>query len=448
MNATPFDLTQGPLLRVLLIRVAPEEHLLVVVMHHIVTDDWSKRIIINEFAAQYRARLQGQEPSLPALPIQYADYAVWQRRWLEAGEKDRQLAYWRGQLGEDHPVLQLPTDHPRPSIASYRAAHHSFVLPAALVAGLQRQAQRQGATFFMALLTGFQALLHRYTGQDDIRVGVPIANRHRIEVESIVGFFVNTQVLRNRIHSRASLKVLLDQTREAALGAQAHQDLPFEQLVEALQPERNLNQNPLFQVMYNHLREDHRPLEQLPGLTLGSYEVGDQAAQFELTLDTTEHPDGQVSALFSYAAELFEPDTIRRLADHYLHLLEQLAEHPERSLVDIDLLSEAERAELKAWGINEHRYSNTEPVHRLIERQVEACPGATALIFENFELSYAELNQRANRLAHRLILLGVKPDMKVGIAVERSIDMIVGLLGILKAGGAMRPSTRSIRRNA
>ena len=287
---------------------------------------------------------QGQAPSLPVLPIQYADYAIWQRRWLEAGEKDRQLAYWRGQLGEDHPVLQLPTDHPRPSKASYRAARHNFSTGAA-GSGLQRQAQRQGATLFMALLTGFQALLHRYTGQDDIRVGVPIANRHRIEVESIVGFFVNTQVLRNRIHSRASLKVLLDQTREAALGAQAHQDLPFEQLVEALQPERNLNQNPLFQVMYNHLREDHRPLEQLPGLTLGSYEVGDQAAQFELTLDTTEHRDGQVSALFSYAAELFEPDTIRRLADHYLHLLEQLAEHPERSLADIDLLSEAERAE-------------------------------------------------------------------------------------------------------
>jgi hypothetical protein len=234
VNAMPFDLTKGPLLRVLLIRVAPEEHLLAVVMHHIVTDDWSKRIIINEFAAQYRACLQGQAPSLPVLPIQYADYAVWQRRWLEAGEKDRQLAYWRGQLGEDHPVLRLPADYPRSSIASYRAAHHSFVLPAPLVAGLQQQAQRQGATFFMALLTGFQALLHRYTGQDDIRVGVPIANRHRLEVESIVGFFVNTQVLRNRIHSRASLKALLDQTREAALGAQAHQDLPFEQLVEAL----------------------------------------------------------------------------------------------------------------------------------------------------------------------------------------------------------------------
>ncbi|WP_217628094.1 non-ribosomal peptide synthetase, partial [Nitrosospira sp. Nsp13] len=376
---------------------------------------------------------------MPALPIQYADYAVWQRNWLEAGEKDRQLAYWRAQLGDTHPVLQLPTDRPRLSTASYRAARFSFVLPAALVAGLQRQAQRQGATLFMALLAGFQALLQRYTGLDDIRVGVPIANRHRIEVESIIGFFVNTQVLRNRIDSRASLRVLLDQAREAALGAQAHQDLPFEQLVEALQPERNLNQNPLFQVMYNHLREDHRLLESLPGLTLGGYEVEEQAAQFELTLDTTERPDGQVGALFSYAAELFEAATIERLGAHYLHLLQQLAEHPERILGDIDILSGEEKAQLKAWGVNEQRYANAEPVHRLIERQVEACPEGVALIFGDTELSYAELNRRANQLAHRLIALGVKAETRVGIAVERSIEMIVGLLAILKAGGAYVP---------
>ncbi|SDQ61340.1 amino acid adenylation domain-containing protein [Nitrosospira multiformis] len=439
INATPFDLTQGPLLRVVLIKIAPEEHLLVVVMHHIITDDWSKRIIIDEFATHYRACVQGQALSLPALPIQYADYAVWQRNWLEAGEKDRQLAYWRAQLGDDHPVLQLPTDHPRPSTASYRAARFSFVLPAPLVAGLQRQAQRQGATLFMALLAGFQALLQRYTGLDDIRVGVPIANRHRIEVESIIGFFVNTQVLRNRIDSRAPLKVLLDQAREAALGAQTHQDLPFEQLVEALQPERNLNQNPLFQVMYNHLREDHRPLENLPGITLGGYEVDEQTAQFELTLDTTERPDGQVGALFSYAAELFEAATIERLGAHYLHLLQQLAEHPERILGDIDILSGEEKAQLKAWGVNEQRYANAEPVHRLIERQVEACPEAVALIFGDTELSYAELNRRANQLAHRLIGLGVKAETRVGIAVERSIEMIVGLLAILKAGGAYVP---------
>ncbi|SCY65227.1 HxxPF-repeated domain-containing protein, partial [Nitrosospira sp. Nl5] len=379
ISGTPFDLTQGPLLRVALIRIASEEHLLVVVMHHIISDAWSNRIVIDEFVAGYRARTQGQEPVLPALPIQYADYAIWQRNWLEAGEKDRQLAYWRGQLGDEHPVLQLPTDHPRPAIASYRAAGHTFTLPATLVARLQRQVQSQGATLFMALLAGFQALLQRYTGQNDIRVGVPIANRHRVEIENIVGFFVNTQVLRSRIDGRMPFRAILDQTREAALGAQAHQDLPFEQLVEALQPERNLNQNPLFQVMYNHLREDYRALEQLPGLVVEEHELGERAAQFELTLDTVEQPDDRLEATFTYAAELFEPETIKRLGEHYLHLLGQLAEHPERNLGDVELLSEAERAQLKAWGVNERRYGDAEPVHRLIERQVEARPEAVAL---------------------------------------------------------------------
>src|SRR5688500_6519157 len=441
ISATPFDLTEDSLLRVVLIRIAPEDHLLVVVMHHIISDAWSNRIVIDEFAAGYRAKVgQGeQEPSLPPLPIQYADYALWQRNWLEAGEKERQLAYWRSQLGEEHPVLQLPTDRPRPSKADYRAARHTFVLPASLVVRLQRQAQSQGATLFMALLAGFQALLQRYTGQEDIRVGVPMANRHRVEIENIVGFFINTQVLRNRIDGRMPLKVILDQAREAALGAQTHQDLPFEQLVEALQPERNLNQNPLFQVMYNHLREDYRALEQLPGLRVENHELSEQAAPFELTLDTVEQPDGQLEATFTYAAELFEPDTIRRLGGHYLHLLGQLAGHPERSLGDIDILSEAERTQLKAWGVNEQRYGDTEPVHRLIERQVEARPEGVALIFGDTELSYAELNRRANRLAHRLIGLGVEPETRVGIAVERSIDMVVGLLAVLKSGGAYVP---------
>ncbi|HKX57459.1 MAG TPA: condensation domain-containing protein, partial [Xanthomonadales bacterium] len=332
-----------------------------------------------------------------------------------------------------------PTDHPRPSSANYRAARHTFTLPAGLVGRLQRQAQSQGATLFMVLLAGFQALLHRYTGQQDIRVGVPIANRHRSEIENIVGFFVNTQVLRNRIDGRMPLKAVLDQAREAALGAQTHQDLPFEQLVEALQPERNLNQNPLFQVMYNHLRENYGALEHLPDLTVENHELGEQSAQFELTLDTIEQPDGQLVATLTYAAELFEPESIRRLGGHYLHLLQQLAEHPERSLGDIDILSEAERLQLRGWGVNEQRYGNTEPVHCLIERQVEARPEAVALIFGDSELSYAELNRRANRLAHRLIAHGVRPEVKVGIAVERSIDMIVGLLAILKAGGAYVP---------
>jgi non-ribosomal peptide synthetase component F len=250
---------------------------------------------------------------------------------------------------------------------------------------------------------------------------------------------VNTQVLCNRIDSRMPLSELLERTREAALGAQTYQDLPFEQLVEALQPERSLHQNPLFQVMFNHLREDYRALGQLPGLTVEEYELGERGAQFELALDTVERPDGRIDARFTYAAELFGADTIKRLSEHYLRVLEQLAESPERCLGDITLLSAAEWQQLKDWGVNGRRYANTEPVHRLIERQVNDCSDATALIFGDTELSYAQLNSRANRLAHQLIALGVKPESRVGIAVERSVDMVVGLLATLKAGGAYVP---------
>ncbi|MCO6429101.1 condensation domain-containing protein, partial [Nitrosomonas communis] len=439
IHTTPFDLTQGPLLRVVLLQVEPEEHHLVVVMHHIISDAWSNRIIIDEFAACYRALSEGQQIALPPLSIQYVDYAIWQRSFLEAGEKERQLAYWRSQLGETHPVLQLPTDHPRSSTGSYRAAHHDFILPSTLMVRMQRQMQAHGVTLFMGLLTGFQALLYRYTGQSEIRVGVPIANRQRVEIENLVGFFVNTQVLCNRVDGRMPLERLLAQTRDAALGAQTYQDLPFEQLVEALQPERNLNLNPLFQVMFNHLREDDHTLVQLPGLTVEEYELGEQGAQFELTLDTVERPDGRVEARFTYAAELFEPQTIVRMSEHYLRLLEQLAQlvdRPGQCLGDVAFMNEKEWDQLKAWGVNEQRYTSVEPVHRLIEQQAMLRPNATALIFGDTELSYAQLNRRANRLAHRLIALGIQSESRVGIALERSIDMIVGLLATLKAGGA------------
>ncbi|MER2513276.1 MAG: non-ribosomal peptide synthase/polyketide synthase [Nitrosomonas ureae] len=441
VNAIPFDLTQGSLLRVALIRVSAEEHHLVVVMHHIISDAWSNRIIIDEFAACYRAHIEGPSLLLPELPIQYADYAQWQRNWLEAGEKERQLVYWRNQLGVEHPALQLPTDHPRSPTGHYQAATFDFTLPEELVARLQRQAQDYGATLYMMLLTGFQALLYRITGQNDIRVGVPIANRHRIDIESVVGLFVNTQVMRNCIDGRTPLGKVIEQVREAALSAQAYQDLPFEQLVEALQPERNLHQNPLFQVMFNHMREDYHALQQLPELTVEEYELGERGAQFELTLDTIERPDQQVDVRLTYAAELFETSTIKRYSECYLRLLEHLAEHPERCLGDITLLSAAEWDQLKAWGINERCYgANTgEPVHRLFERQVTLRPEATALIFGNSELNYLQLNERANRLAHQLIVLGVKPGSRVGIAIERSIEMVAGLLATLKAGGTYVP---------
>ncbi|GAB3388624.1 non-ribosomal peptide synthetase [Azotobacter armeniacus] len=437
--ATPFDLAHGPLLRVALLKTGEEEHRLVVVMHHIVSDGQSTQLILDELAALYRAHRQGQPAGLPELPIQYADYAVWQRQWLDGAEGERQLAWWRQQLGDEQPVLALHTDRLRRADGQYAAALHSVALGEDLLDRLRQQAQAQGGTLFMALLAAFQALLFRHTGQTDIRVGVPIANRNRAEVAGLVGFFVNTQVLPARLDGRMTLAELLGQIRDRALGAQAHQDLPFERLVEALQPERSQGINPLFQVMFNHLRQDHRSLAQWPDVAVQRLDFDEQVAQFELTLETCETEDGRVEARFRYARELFEPETIERLAGHYLTVLRALAERPEQALGDVELLDEAERAQLRQWGENPQRYPDAEPVHRLFERQAQERPQATALVFGDEELSYAELNRRANRLAHRLIALGVAPETKVGIAVERSVEMVVGLLGILKAGGAYVP---------
>ncbi|WP_193085166.1 non-ribosomal peptide synthetase, partial [Halomonas sp. 3F2F] len=435
----PFDLEQGPLLRVGLLHLAEEEHLLVVVMHHIISDGWSMQLIIDEFTADYRARVTGETWQPPALPIQYADYALWQRQWMEAGEKERQLVYWQAELGDEHPVLQLPTDRPRRNDGHYHAARHHMVLPESLISGLRKRTQAQGATLFMTLLTGFQALLYRYTGQENIRVGVPIANRHRTEAQGVVGFFVNTQVLSNQLNGCLSLVDALEQVKRAALGAQEHQDLPFEQLVEALQPERSLSHTPLFQVMFNHQRQDHGSLQTLPGLELRTWSLEQGRAQLELTLNVVERKDGSLEASFVYAEELFDATTIKRLARYYTAILQALAEVPKCALSDIELLDKDEQLTLHKWGVNTQRYPDAQPIHQLIERQVEATPEAAALVFEDQSLSYAQLNIRANQLAHYLTDLGVKPETRVGIAVERSIEMVVGLLAILKAGGAYVP---------
>lgn len=248
----PFDLQHGPLLRVSLLRLGQDEHVLLVTLHHIVSDGWSMPLMIDELMQLYAGYSQGQAPQLPALPVQYADYAIWQRQWMEAGERERQLAYWKAELGDDQPVLELPTDRPRAATSSHRGARHEVRLPQALVHSLRQLAQGQGATLFMVLLASFQALLHRYSGQADIRVGVPVANRNRVETERLIGFFVNTQVLRAEFDLPLTFSDLLQQVKQRVLGAQSHQDLPFEQLVEALQPERSLSHSPLFQVLYNH----------------------------------------------------------------------------------------------------------------------------------------------------------------------------------------------------
>ncbi|SFP15972.1 non-ribosomal peptide synthetase [Variovorax sp. 770b2] len=439
LTDTPFDLTRGPLLRVGLLRLAADVHVLVVVMHHIVSDGWSKQILVDEFMQQYRARVRGETPAMAPLPVRYADYAAWQRNWLEAGEKERQLAYWTERLGTANPVLQLPTDHSRRPDGRYQAAGHTVELSRELVQQLHQLAHGNGATLFMVLLAGFQVLLHRHSGERDIRVGVPVANRTRAEIEGVIGFFVNTQVQRNVMDSRTPLSKVLAQTKEAALGAQAHQDLPFEQLVEALRPDRSLSVSPLFQVVFNHERIDGRAFAQLPGIDVEGYALGDPAAQFELVLNTSEDADGRVNALFAYAAELFDAESIERMAGHYVAILSALASRGEQAVGDVDLLGASEKAQLAQWSVNTRREPGLQPVHRLIEGHARSQPQATALLFADEALSFFELNRRANRLAHRLISLGVGPDVLVGIAMQRSVEMVVGILAILKAGGAYLP---------
>lgn len=440
ITSIPFDLTHDPLLRIALIQVTENENIVLIVMHHIISDGVSMQIMLNDFAAFYQVHVQGKPACLDHLPIQYADYTLWQKNWLEAGEKDRQLTYWQNYLGNEHPILMLPVDRARQPATSYRAARYRFDLSLDVLGQLRQLALERGATLFMTLLTAFQVLLFRHTGQQDIRVGVPIANRNRIETSGLIGFFVNTQVLRGQLHGRMSLAELLHQVREDALIAQTHQDLPFEQLVEALHPQRDLRHSPLFQVTINHLQKDYRMLQQLSGLMATDYILPEQAAQLELRLETVELPDGSVSASFIYAANLFEPDWIERLAYHFIRILQTLAAYPQTTIGAIDLLGDKDKEQLKVWGSNASCATINQTVHQLIEHQANRFPQMTAVITDCIELSYAELNRRANRLAYRLISLGVNPEMRVGIAIERdSVELIVGLLAILKAGGGYVP---------
>ncbi|MDW0358490.1 amino acid adenylation domain-containing protein [Halomonas venusta] len=439
INDEPFDLSTGPLLRAALLRVSDDAYALVVVMHHIISDGVSIQIMLDELVDFYRAHMRREPAQLPELRVQYADYASWQRDCLAAGEGARQLAYWQQQLGSEHPVLDLPTDHPRQASTAKRAGQHEFSLPEELQEALCRLAESQSTSLFSVLLAGFQGLLHRYSGQREIRVGVPMANRQRQEVEGVIGFFVNTLVLRNDIDSRHSLETILMQCQDAVLGALTYPDLPFEQLVEALQPERSLNHNPLFQVMFNYRQEDQRALQTLPDLTLTDLRLLQQDAQCDLMLEAREFPDKQLKFSMVYASELFEPDTIERLAGHFQAVLKALVALPAQAIGDIKLLPEIEQQQLARWSVTSQSYSDRGPVHRQVEARVEECPDALALVFGSQQLTYAELNTRANRLAHRLLDLGVTPEMRVGIAVERSIEMVVGLLGILKAGGVYVP---------
>jgi len=434
----PFDLSRDWPLRATLVRLDTADHMLLLTTHHIASDGWSAGILMRELAALYEACSRGAASPLPELPIQYADYALWQRAWLQGEVLDSQLAYWREQLRGSRSVLELPTDRPRPAVQTFAGAKHVRLLPPALLEALNALSRREGVTLFMTLLAAFQTWLHRYTGQADILVGTPIAGRNRVETETLVGVLVNTLVMRTNLADAPPFREVLERVRAAALGAYAHQELPFERLVEDLQPERSLSHSPLFQVMFI-LQNAPRVALDLAGLVVTPVEVDSGTAKFDLTLALTERADG-LQAVWEYNTELFEVATIGRLAGHFQTLLEGVVAQPEQRLSSLPLLTPAEQQQvLMVWNATEADYPRDQGLHELFEAQVARTPEAVALMYEDQQLTYGELNRRANQLAHHLRGLGLKPEGLVGICVERSLELVVGVLGILKAGGAYVP---------
>ena len=432
----PFDLTTDPLIQATLLKQKDTEHILLLKIHHIVWDGWSMGVFFQELAAFYTSFCNDLSFELPSLPIQYADFAVWQRQWLTPEVFSSQLAYWKQKLEGAPALLELPSDRVRPSIQTYRGAHQRVALSKELTLALMSLSQRQGVTLFMTLLAAFQTLLSRYTGQTDICVGTAHANRSCPEIEGLIGFFVNTLVLRTCLSGNPSFEDVLSRVRDVALGAYAHADLPFEKLVEQLQPERSLSYTPLVQVML--VLNEPMPQIQMTGLTVSSLGVETTTAKFDLTLSLENTATG-LMGVWKYNTDLFDASTIARMAGHFQTLLEGIVSNPTRRLSDLPLLREQEQQQLLVEWNNTFAAFPTACVHQLFEEQVERSPDTIAVVFEGEQLTYRELNQRANQLAHHLKTLGVGAEVLVGIYVERSIEMVVSLLGILKAGGAYLP---------
>ena len=432
-----FDFSAGLFFRAVLLQINDDQHILILTTHHIVSDGWSMGILTRELWTLYEAYTKGKPYILQDLPVQYADYAVWQREWLQGDVLESQLSYWKEQLKE-LPILNLPTDHPRPVKQSFRGTRQSLSLPESLTKAVNELSGRDGVTQFMTLLAAFQVLVYRYSGQEDVVVGLPIANRNRTEIEGLIGFFVNTLVLRTDLSEKPTFKVLLQRVRDVCLEAYAHQDLPFEKLVEELRPERDLSRNPLFQVMFV-LQNTPRPLPHPAGLSIERVDVLAATSPFDLSLYLRER-DGKLIGFFEYNTDLFEPSTIERMIGHFETLLKGIVADPEQPISTLPLLTEAERHQLLAeWNDTAADYPKDSCIHDLFEAQVEKTPEAIAVQFEGNQLTYRQLNARANQLAHHLEGLGVGPEKLVGICVERSLDMVIGLLGILKAGGAYVP---------
>ena len=433
----PFDLSTGPLMRVTLIRLAEQQHILVVVMHHIISDAWSKGVLIKELAAIYGAFSRGEESPLKEPQLQYGDYAVWQRDWLKSEVLDQQLRYWKENLGQEFPPLELPTDRRRPAVQSHAGAQTRLEIREDLLFQLREASRREGVTLFMLFLGAFQVLLHRYSGQDKILVGTTTANRRDALLEEMVGFFANTLVLRGDLSGDPTFREFLRQVRETALNAYAHQDIPFEMLVEELQPERDMSRNPIFQTMVV-LQNAPFPTLELSELTLSAMRIESSTAKFDLLLSLAETKKG-LTVSVEYNNELFVSGTILRLLSHFETLLRSITRNSGQRVSQLDYITDAERTELLYKWSEYQEFPHVPCIHRLFEQQAEQTPEATAVTCNGSALQYGELNKRANKLAHYLRRLGVGPDTLVGIVTERSPEMIIGLLGILKAGGAYVP---------
>ncbi|HET8773600.1 MAG TPA: amino acid adenylation domain-containing protein, partial [Thermoanaerobaculia bacterium] len=440
--AAPFDLENGPLVRGRLLQLAAGEHVLLITQHHIVSDGWSINVMVREVAALYSAFRRGESDPLPALEIQYADYGQWQRERLAGEALARQTGFWKEHLTGAPALLRLPLDRPRPAVQSHTGDRVPFLLPAELAADLRAFSQRHGVTLFMTLLSAWGLLLSRLSGQQDVVIGTPVANRPRRELESLIGFFVNTLALRLRLEDRPSVAALLAQAKETTLAAFAHADLPFEQVVEAVQPQRSLSHSPLFQSVFafNNTNTSGENVLTLPGLTLAPVKSSDETTHFDLSLSMAEG-NGELAGALEYAGDLFDRTTVERWTGSFVQLLRAMVAADASSAADaLPILTAAERRYLiEDLNATDAAHGAGTFIHERFERQAAAQPDAVAAVFEDQRLTYGELNARANRLAHALLGLGVRPDDRVAIVAERGLDLVVAMLGTLKAGGAYLP---------
>ena len=433
----PFDLRSGPMLRTVLMRMGEEEHVLVVTMHHVVSDGWSVGVLIREMTALYEAYSRGEESPLAELEMQYADYAIWQREWLRGEVLEEQMRYWREELKGLEP-LEMPTDRARPAVPSHRGGVIPFIIPAEMTRELKRLSQREGVTLFMTMVAGLEVMLRSWTGQEEIGVGTPIANRNREETEGLIGFFINQVVLRSDLRGEPTFREVMKRVKEVTLGAYEHQDVPFEKVVEEVIPEREMSRTPLFQVMMVMENEGEEELR-LGEMEVERFGVEVEQAKFEISVIVRER-EGRLEGELEYARDLFEEETARRMSGHLEVVMEKMVRKPEEGVKRVSVLREEEEKQLiEEWSGRKEEWGGEERVVERFEEVVKEKPERVAVINEEESITYGELNERGNQLGNYLRRRGVGPEEVVGICMKRRVELVVGLLGVLKAGGAYLP---------